>query len=160
MKDAAIKVFKFAACLGLCFAAGGIGGFFMTGDSQWYMQLDKPFFMPPGWVFGPVWTVLYFLMAVSLFLVWDKGLRSGKVRSAIVCFLIQLVLNAAWTPVFFGAHLILLGFIVIILLFVAIIATIIFFKKISTAAAVLLLPYLLWVGFAAILNGSIWYLNR
>lgn len=154
------QVFRFIACVIICFLPAGIGSLFMGGDSQWYGQLDKPFFTPPGWVFGPVWTVLYFLMAVSLFLVWSKGLSDRRVKVAVGVFMVQLGLNASWTPVFFGGHLILAGLVIIILLFAAIIVTIVFFRKISFSAALLLMPYLLWVGFAAVLNGAIWWLNR
>lgn len=138
----------------------GVTGSFVNGGSEWYDQLVKPVFTPPGWIFGPVWTILYILMGISVFLIWDKGLRHPKVKPAIAIFLVQLALNAIWTPLFFGMHLILLAFIDIILLLIAIIATIWIFKKISTAASLLLLPYLGWVTFAAVLNFSIYYLNR
>ena len=133
----------------------------MTQDtiSIWSGQLRKPFFTPPDWIFGPVWTILYLLMAISFFLVWSKGINYPKVKYAIGYFLIQLGLNAVWTPLFFGFHLILPAFIEIILLWLAILVTFYAFKRISFYAAVLLIPYVAWVGFAVILNGSIWYLN-
>lgn len=157
-----VAIFKFIAALALCFGASAVGAAFMGGDniSGWYAELQKPVITPPGWVFGPVWTLLYLLMAVSLFIIWNKGLDHPGVKIAIGVFLLQLIFNAAWTPLFFGYHLILWALIDIILLFFAILATVIVFKKISTYAALLLVPYLIWVGFAAVLNGLLWHLNR
>jgi peptide methionine sulfoxide reductase msrA/msrB len=158
----AIQVFKFIVALIVCFGASGLGALFMGRDSvnTWYAQLQKPSITPPGWVFGPAWTILYLLMAVSVFLVWNKGLDYPKVKLAIGVFLIQLALNAIWTPIFFGFHSILLALIDIVFLFIAILVTLLVFKSISIPASILLVPYLLWVGYAAILNGSIWYLNQ
>jgi len=156
------QVLKLVVALILCFGASGAGAFFTTQDSitNWYGQLRKPFFTPPDWIFGPVWTILYLLMAISFFIVWSKGINYPKVKQAVVWFLIQLALNAVWTPLFFGFHLILISFIEIILLWLAILVTFYAFKRISLYAAVLWIPYIAWVGFAVILNGSIWYLNR
>jgi len=158
----AIQVFKFIVALAVCFGASGLGALFMARNSvdTWYAQLQKPNITPPDWVFGPAWTILYLLMAVSVFLVWNKGLDYPKVKLAIGLFLIQLTLNAIWTPIFFGYHSILLALIDIILLFIAILVTLLIFKTISIPASILLIPYLLWVGYAAILNGSICYLNQ
>ena len=155
------QILKFFAALAVCFGASGFGAIFMTRDSitNWYAQLQKPSFTPPDWVFGPAWTILYLLMAISFFLVWNKGINYPKVRQAIAWFLIQLALNAVWTPLFFGFHLILPAFIEILLLWLAILVTFYSFKRISLYAAVLWIPYVAWVGFAVILNGSIWYLN-
>jgi len=157
-----IKIFKFISALLVCFGASGLGTVFVTYDSltNWYNKLQKPFITPPDWLFGPVWTILYLLMAISLFLVWNKGLEHPKVKLAIGLFLLQLALNAAWTPLFFGFHLIFLALIDIVLLFIAILVTLLLFKNISLSAGMLLLPYLLWVGYATILNGSICYLNK
>jgi peptide methionine sulfoxide reductase msrA/msrB len=158
----AIQVFKFIVALAVCFGASGLGALFMTRDSvnTWYAQLQKPNITPPDWVFGPAWTILYLLMAVSVFLVWNKGLDYPKVKLAIGLFLIQLILNVIWTPLFFGFHAILLALFDIGFLFIAILATLLVFKSISIPASILLVPYLLWVGYAAILNGSIYYLNQ
>ena len=158
----AIQVFKFIVALAVCFGASGLGALFMAQGSidTWYAQLQKPSITPPDWVFGPAWTILYLLMAISVFLVWEKGLDYPKVKLAISLFLIQLTLNAIWTPIFFGFHSILLGLIDIVLLFIAILVTLLVFKSISIPASILLVPYLLWVGYAAILNGSIYYLNQ
>jgi len=156
------QILKLVVALVLCFGVSGASAVFTTQDSitNWYGQLRKPFFTPPDWIFGPVWTILYLLMAISFFIVWNKGVNYPKVKQAIVWFLIQLALNAIWTPLFFGFHLILLAFIEILLLWLAILFTFYAFKRISIYAAVLWIPYLAWVGFAVILNGSIWYLNR
>jgi len=158
----AIQVFKFIAALAVCFGAGGIGAIFMADDSisNWYAELQKPNITPPDWVFGPVWTILYLLMGISVFIVWNTGLDKPKVKRALVLFLIQLSLNAAWTPLFFGLHLILAALIEIVLLWLAILATFLVFKRTSVRAGMLLMPYLIWVGYAVILNGSIWYLNQ
>ena len=157
----AIQIFKFTVSLVTCFGASAIGALFMSRDSinTWYAQLQKPGITPPDWVFGPAWTILYLLMAISVFMVWNKGLDRHEVKPAIGLFLLQLALNAAWTPLFFGLHSILLAFVDIVLLFIAILATLLAFRKISFPAGMLLVPYLLWVGYAAILNGSICYLN-
>ena len=111
----------------------------------WYAQLNKPSFSPPNWVFGPVWTILYFLMGISLYLVWDKNRK-------IKIFFIQLALNFLWSLIFFGFHLPLIAFITIIALWIAIFMTIKSFHKISRLSALLLVPYILWVSFAALLN--------
>jgi len=156
------QILKLVAALVVCFGASGLSAVFTTQDSitNWYGQLRKPFFTPPDWIFGPVWTILYLLMAISFFLIWSKGINYPKVKQAIGWFLIQLALNAVWTPLFFGFHLILPAFIEILLLWLAILVTFYAFKRISVYAAVLWIPYIAWVSFAVILNGSIWYLNR
>lgn len=149
-------------CSAVTFIAAGIGSLGMTGDDtwQWYEQLNKPFFQPPDWLFGPVWTVLYTLMAVAVFLVWQKGFDKKSVRIAMSFFAIQLALNACWTIVFFGLNSIFGGLIEIIILWASIFVTVIQFKKVSTAAWVLMLPYLVWVSFAVLLNTSLYILNR
>ena len=156
------QVFKFIAALAVCFGASGIGAIFMADDSisNWYGGLEKPNITPPDWVFGPVWTILYLLMGIPVFMVWNKGLDYPKVKRALGLFLIQLCLNAAWTPLFFGLHLILPALIEIMLLWLAILATFLAFKRLSVRAGMLLLPYLIWVGYAVILNVSICYLNQ
>ncbi len=141
---------------------GLVGAFFTTDDSinNWYANLNKPAFTPPNWLFGPVWTTLYILMGISAFLVWRKGLNNKAVRKAIIFFIIQLIFNALWSLLFFGLQSPLLGLIDIFLLVFAIILTLISFEEISGWAALLLVPYLAWVAFAAILNLAIYFLNR
>ena len=130
------------------------------GASDWYSNLDKPSFTPPGWIFGPVWTVLYTLMAASTVIVWQKGLASAEVRMALIHYLVQLFLNALWTPLFFGFEMPLLAFIDIVLLWAAIILTVLAFLRVSRYAGFLMVPYLVWTTFAAVLNFSLWFLNR
>lgn len=129
-------------------------------DLSWYATLNKPFFTPPSWLFGPAWTVLYILMAISAILIWRKGLKKKNVREALKIFAIQLILNLSWSPVFFGAKNILLALFIILVMLVFIVKTIRAFGKIDKTAAYLLYPYILWVSFATVLNFSVWYLNR
>ncbi len=142
-------------------SAGLIGPLVVAGNfTTWYSTIEKPAFTPPNWVFGPVWTILYLLMGIAAFLVWQKGLGGAAVKVALIWFLVQLALNASWTPVFFGLHHIGLALVVIVLLWAAIVMTIFYFLRVSRPAGALLIPYLLWVSFATILNASIWHLNR
>ena len=113
-----------------------------AGFTTWYATLQKPAFTPPSWVFGPAWTVLYLLMGIAAFLVWQEGLHSNAVRIALVWYLVQLVLNALWSPVFFGFHQIGWSLVVIVLLWAALIVTMRYFLQISRPAGVLLVPYL------------------
>lgn len=154
-----ISIVKLIIAYGLCLSAGLAGSFFTTNLSGWYQSLNKPFFTPPNWLFAPVWTTLYLLMGVSAFIVWQKGFENRTVKIALGFFVVQLILNALWTPLFFGAKLLLAAFLEILLLWLAILATIINFKKVSTAAALLLIPYILWVSFAAVLTAAIYILN-
>lgn len=124
----------------------------------WYRQLQHPSIAPPDWLFGPVWTLLYLTMAIAAWLVWRRRLRKAA-GPAIACYGIQLALNAAWSPLFFGAHRVDLALIDIVLLWLAVLITTILFWRRSRVAAVLFLPYLAWVGFAAILNFEYWRLN-
>ncbi len=144
----------------ICQLAGIIGAVF-TGPSipTWYAALEKPSFSPPNWVFGPVWTTLYTLMGVSAFLVWRRGFDNKEVKIALGLFSIQLILNTLWSVIFFGFRFPLGGFIEILILWIAIFSTILYFLRISAAAGMLLLPYILWVSFAAVLNFFIYRLN-
>jgi benzodiazapine receptor len=156
-KDISKLVISIVACL----AAGAIGSIFTrSAIPTWYATLEKPIFSPPNWLFAPVWTLLYILMGVAAFLVWRKGLADRQVRTALIVFLVQLVLNALWSVVFFGLESPLYGLIIIVVLWAAILITVIKFFRISRVASGLMWPYLLWVTFAAVLNGSIWLLNR
>ena len=129
------------------------------GPGDWYQALEKPWFNPPNWIFGPVWTVLYVLMGVAAWFVWRHG--SGRILAwALGLFLLQLILNAAWTPLFFGMHRPGWAFVDIVLLWGVLAATLVVFYRVSGTAASLLIPYWLWVGFATVLNGTIWWLNR
>jgi len=144
----------------ICQAAGLIGTIFtMDSIPTWYAALNKPTFNPPNWLFGPVWTVLYLMMGISLFIVWKEELKNKIVKSAFIIFMIQLFLNTIWSVVFFGMQSISGGLIIIVLLWLMILFTIIKFMKISRVAGILLIPYLLWVSFATFLNYSIFQLN-
>jgi translocator protein len=145
-----------AGWLLLCFAAASFGGLFLPGE--WYASLKKPSWNPPGWLFGPVWTALYTMMAVAAWLVWQRGGFATQ-RGPLTLFLVQLALNAAWTPLFFGLHRPGAAFAEIVLLWLAIVATIIAFRRASRPATLLLVPYLAWVSFAAALNLALWRLN-
>ena len=153
-------IIKLIVSIVACQCAGVIGSAFTTKNiPTWYAALEKPAFTPPNWLFAPAWITLYLLMAIAAFLIWRKGLGEEGVKSALVIFLVQLVLNALWSVVFFGLQSPLYGMVVIIALWVAILLTILRFFKLSTAAGALLLPYILWVSFAAVLYVSIWVLN-
>ncbi|MFC4449122.1 TspO/MBR family protein [Halorussus aquaticus] len=138
----------------------GIVPSILTADevATWYPTLVKPAFTPPSWVFGPVWTALYLLMGVALYLVWRSD-RSRVRRTALALFGVQLALNAAWTLVFFGSQAIVGGLAVIVALLALVVATVAAFARIDRRAAALLVPYLLWVGFATALNYELWRLN-
>ena len=157
----AINFWRFIASLAMCYGAAFIGSFFTrTEITQWYAFLKKPIFTPPGWVFAPVWTALFFLMAVSLYLVWRRGLRIEKERMAFGLFIIHLIFNAFWSIVFFGFHEIFFALIVIIVLWIMIYSLIFQFYRINKFACYLLVPYLVWVSYASFLNFSLWLLNR
>ncbi len=151
---------KLAISIGICIGAGLLPSSITASSMDWYQTLNKPFFNPPNWIFAPVWTVLFILMGISAFLIWQKGLGNKQVRAGLIIFLVQLVLNVVWTPLFFGLKMPLVAFIDILLLWDVILLTIISFHKLSRPAALLLIPYLLWVSFAIILNLSIVILNR
>ena len=154
------RVFKLITSVIICQSAGLAGSFFTrTSVDTWYKILAKPFFTPPSWIFAPVWITLYFLMGISLFLVWNEGLDKPQIKNAILVFLLQLILNSLWSAVFFGMHSLLLSVIIIIFLWSAIVWTIVKFYKISKKAASILIPYIFWVSFAVILNLSILFLN-
>ena len=145
-----------AGWLALCFSAAALGAFFMPGE--WYAGLKKPVWNPPGWIFGPVWTGLYTMMAVAAWLVWQR-VGFGSQRRPLTLVLVQLALNAGWTPLFFGLHWPGIAFAEIALLWLAIAATLTAFRRVSRAAGWLFAPYLAWVTFAAALNFALWRLN-
>lgn len=144
------------AFLALCFGAAWIGSQFEPG--AWYQELDKPSWNPPAWVFAPVWSLLYLMMAVAGWLVWRERGRKA-VRLALALFVLQLALNAAWSWLFFGLNRPDLAFVEIVVLWLAILATAARFWRVRRAAGALLLPYLAWVGFAGVLNFVLWRMN-
>lgn len=138
------------------FAVAAMGGLFLPGD--WYAHLQKPAWNPPNWVFGPVWTALYATMAVAAWLVWKRG-GFARQRLPLSLFVAQLLLNALWSPLFFGLHHAGLAFADLSLLWLALLATTSAFWNAHSPAGALLLPYLAWVTFAGALNFTIWRLN-
>jgi tryptophan-rich sensory protein len=119
----------------------------------------KPWFNPPNWLFGPVWTILYALMGIALGLVWDKGLTNKGVRTAVAVFCVQLTLNVLWSIVFFGTQSLFYGLVIIIVLWVVIAVTIVVFYRVSNRTGLLLVPYICWVTIATALNYYVWLLN-
>jgi translocator protein len=140
----------------LTFAAAALGARFLP--DEWYQQLNKPSWNPPSSLFAPVWTILYLLMATAAWLVWRRHGISGALIPLLL-FVAQLLLNAAWTWLFFGLHRISGALVDIAILWVVILATLISFWKLEPLAGILLLPYIAWVSFAAVLNQTIWQLN-
>ena len=140
------------------FIAAAVGGAASIQAGSFYTQLVRPDWAPPPTLFGPVWTVLYILMGLSAWLVWRVGgFRAAK--SALTLFIAQLALNGLWSWLFFGWHRGALAFADVVLLWVLIVATLVAFWRVRTLAGVLLVPYLLWVSFASVLNYSVWHLN-
>ena len=145
----------------ICEAVGILGSLFTAlAIPAWYAGLNKPSFSPPNWLFAPVWTTLYALMGISAFLVWQEGFEKRQVKVALTVFAIQLVLNFFWSFLFFKMQNPFLALIEILVLWIFILLTILSFSKISRNSALLLLPYLLWTSFAALLNFYIFKLNR
>jgi translocator protein len=145
-----------AGWLAICFAAGRFGSLFQPG--AWFDQLAKPSWQPPNWLFGPVWTVLYILMAVAAWLVWKEyGFRGAPL--ALGLFLLKLVLNAMWSWLFFGLQRPDLAFVEVIVFLAVLAATVVLFWRRRPLAGALMLPYLAWVAFATVLTGTIWWLN-
>ena len=151
---------KLVAAIIICQGTGLLAGLATASSvSSWYTTLDKPGFTPPNWLFAPVWTALYFIMAIAAYLVWQKGIKAEGVKKALILFLMQLLLNGLWSIFFFGLRSPLLGLVDIIALIIVLTLTIFKFYKINKIAAYLLLPYLLWVLYATALNLAIVLLN-
>jgi benzodiazapine receptor len=145
----------------LCLGAGLIGSLFtMPSIPTWYTFLEKPSFNPPDWLFSPVWTALYILMGIAFAIIWRRYKILKGAGFAMIIFLVQLLFNVFWSIAFFGLHSPLLGLIDIIILLIFIIITVISFARVSYLGAFLLIPYLLWVSFATILNTAIYILNK
>ncbi|HEX8575204.1 MAG TPA: TspO/MBR family protein [Flavobacterium sp.] len=153
---------KILVCVASCLAVGYLSSIATQSNVEtWFPTLKKPFFNPPSWLFGPVWSLLYIMMGIAAGLVWDKiNSKPEEVKKALVFFVIQLALNALWSILFFGLKNPLLALIEIVLLWLLIYETFSKFSKINKLAGNLFVPYLLWVAFAAVLNASIWWLNR
>jgi len=155
-----VDLIKLVASLGACYLAAFLGSIFTTPNvPTWYASLARPFFAPPDWVFAPVWTALYTLMGLSAYLIWRGGMSDTRVKAALAVFVLQLAVNVSWSAAFFGLRSPLAGLAVIALLWALIALTIQKFRALSRTAGALLLPYLIWVSFAAVLNFAIWRLN-
>jgi translocator protein len=155
-----IEILKLATSIVICQLAGFIGSLFTIPNiPTWYQGLRKPIFTPPNWIFGPVWITLFGLMGISAFVVWRLGLKEQRVKIALIFFSIQLALNTLWSVAFFGLRSPLTGLVEIVLLWIAVFATVKRFFKVATISGILLLPYLFWISFAAILNFFLWTLN-
>lgn len=153
------KTIQLILSIAVCQLAGIIGSFFTSSSvDSWYSQLEKPWFNPPNWMFGPVWLLLYTLMGIALYLIYQKR-KKKLAKFALGLFFIHLAINASWSIVFFGMQEIFASFVMIIILWVMIVYLIMLFLKINKHAAWLFLPYLLWVSFAAVLNASLYFLN-
>jgi benzodiazapine receptor len=144
----------------VCFSAALLGSFATTPQiATWYAALNKPVFNPPNWIFAPVWTLLFAMMAVAAWLIWEKGLAKKGVKPALLVFLEQLAVNVLWSFLFFAWHNVWGAYVCIIVLWGLILITIIRFAKIDRIAAWLLVPYILWVSFASFLNLAVALLN-
>jgi translocator protein len=153
-------VIKLVISILVSFAAGGVGSLFtFKAIPTWYAGLRKPPYTPPNWAFGPVWTILYILMGVSVFLVWQNGLTTNGVTPAFILFWVQLSINALWSVIFFGIKSKGGGVITIIILWFLILATIVASFRVSSWAGALLVPYIVWVSIASYLNIGVWVLN-
>ena len=149
-----------AGLVAICLLAGGLGGWITTQSvAEWYPALNKPPWNPPSWIFAPVWTTLYLMMAVAAWLVWKKGQRFSGVSAALILFFLQLALNCLWSFLFFGARNPALALVDIVLLLITLALTAWAFFRHSKPAGALMLPYLAWVSFATVLNFTIWQLN-
>lgn len=154
------KLAKFIISIIIPFITAAIGSFFTSSAVMtWYTTLQRPSFSPPNWIFAPVWTILYLMMGIALYFVWAEGWDKKPVKIAMTVFFIQLALNALWSIIFFGLHLPFYAFVEIIFLWFSIYLTMLLFSNVSRKAAYLLVPYILWVSFAVVLNYYIFMLN-
>ena len=156
------KIYKILVMVATCLVIGYFSGMVTrSAITTWYPTLVKPSFNPPNWIFAPVWTMLYIMMGVAAGLVWDRiGQQKEVVKNALVFFAVQLVLNALWSFLFFGLKNPMLSGLEIVILWLMIFETYSKFIKINKIAGYLLIPYLLWVSFASVLNANIWWLKR
>jgi translocator protein len=155
-----MNIIRLIGCIGVCEAAGMIGSIFTAQSVRtWYVELTKPSFSPPNWLFAPVWITLYAMMGIALYIEWEKSKSMDVPAIVFVVFFVQLLLNALWSFLFFGLRSPLWGSVGIVLLWAAILLTIVLFWRFSRTAGALLIPYFAWVTFASILTFSIWKLN-
>jgi tryptophan-rich sensory protein len=139
---------------------GSLGGIFTAPEIQgWFLHLNKPLWNPPNWLFAPVWTTLYLLMGIALYLIWKTKAEQDKKQWAIIIFIVQFALNTLWSFIFFKQHQVGWAFVEIMVMWLAILCTIIAFSRMNKTAAWLLVPYISWVSFAGVLNYCIWQMN-
>jgi len=154
------KILPLIGFILITFIAAFIGSLFTTPSiTSWYRNLNKPSFAPPNFLFAPVWTILFFLMAIAAFLVWQNK-NNSQAKKALIFYFVQLAFNSLWSIIFFGLHNPGVAFLEIIILWLLILLTLIKFYKIQKIAGLLLVPYLLWVSFASFLNLFVWLLNK
>ena len=154
------KILPLMSFILITFIAAFIGSLFTTPSiASWYRNLNKPSFAPPNFLFAPVWTILFFLMAIAAFLVWQNK-NNPQAKKALIFYFVQLAFNSLWSIIFFGLHNPGVAFLEIIILWLLILLTLIKFYKIQKIAGLLLVPYLLWVSFASFLNIFVWLLNK
>ena len=153
---------KLIASILICQGAGIVGSFFTapTVQSEWYAQLKKPAFQPPGWLFGPVWIILFLMMGIALYLVWNSPISLEKLKLPLMVFSVNLLLNITWSFCFFYLKNPMLAFFEILVLWMVILAAMLLFFNVNRWAGWLLVPYLAWVSFASVLNFSLWMLNK
>jgi len=150
---------KLISSIALCVLLGSVGGLVTVNEiPNWYATLNKPSFNPPNWLFGPVWTTLYVLMGISVYLIWKQPVSKER-NKALQLFILQFILNFCWSFIFFGLHATGWALIEMITLWILILLSILYFAKHSKTAAWLLVPYISWVSFALLLNAAIWKLN-
>lgn len=156
------RIKKILIFIATCIGVGYLSGIAtQSGANTWFLTLEKPFFNPPDWIFAPVWGLLYIMMGVAAGIIWSRiDYDRDAVKKALLFFAIQLALNALWPVLFFGLHNPLLALIEIVILWLMIYETYVQFSKIDKIAGWLFIPYLLWAGFATVLNASLWWLNR
>jgi translocator protein len=153
-------IFKLIIAVSIPMLVGAAASFFTySAVKVWYSTLNKPFFNPPNYLFGPVWTTLYIMMGIACFIIWKSQAKDSIKKTALIFYFIQLALNFSWSMFFFYLENPAAAFVVIVLMLISIACTIFWFKKISVLAAWLLVPYICWVGFATALNFEIWRLN-
>ncbi len=154
------SIIKLFSAVLICLGAGFVGSFFTTPEiATWYQTINKPTWNPPSWLFGPVWTTLFILMGIALFLIWQKASHSKSAHRAVVFFLVHLLFNIFWSVAFFNLHSPFYAFIAIIVLWLMIFTLMLWFFRLDKKSGALLIPYLLWVSFAGYLNYTIWQLN-
>ncbi len=155
------NVWKFVISVSVPVILGGVSGLFnVSAIDGWYQTINKPSWNPPSWIFGPVWTTLYVMMGIALYLVWKAEASSILKKTAITLFVIQFILNFFWSFIFFYQQEMGWALVEIIVMWVFILLTIFAFANVSKTAAWLLVPYICWVSFATILNYTLWHLNK